>query len=99
MPKVPTTHRSIRLASIEPLEPLNRQVRQIAKQFSLTASADPQTCENAPFCGYDVYYQNFILKHTGEAGDSANEQMAKCIDAIGKLTEETIADGFLEVLE
>ena len=96
MPNSLKTFRSIRLTSVEPLETLFPQVQEIANQFGFVLNTEEQKRASAPFCGYDLYHQNMSLSSNEQL--SVEHQIDNCIDMIGVLTETSVADGYLEIL-
>jgi len=88
---------TFRLTSIESLEGISPQVRRIAGEHGFNLEATDQQMLSAPFCGFDYFCQEMKLVST--SGCSAIEKLDLCLDAIKKLTDDSFADGFMEVLE
>ena len=87
---------TFRLTSIESLEDISPQVRRIAGEHGFNLEATDQQMLSAPFCGFDYYRQEMKLVSTNGSG---TEQLDLCLNEIEKLTDDSFADGFMEVLE
>ena len=87
------THTSFRLISIEPLNELELQVRDLAEEYGLDLQSSHPTTQNAPFCGYDLFCQDMTLSESGQGLESLKE----CFDAIEALANEATADGYLKL--
>lgn len=96
MPSQKTEH-SFRVISIESLETLENRVREVAADHGLSLISEDSTTQAAPFCGYNYFSQEMTLSDSRSEVD-AIAQIEKCIAAIEELTEETVADGYVELI-
>ena len=99
MPNDNSIQSSFRLTSVEPLDSVGAKVREIANAHGFQLSMDKQYVENAPFCGYDFFQQQMTLQSDSGTGATLQKKMQHCLSEIEKTTEETVADGFLEILD
>ena len=90
---------AFRLTSIESLDGVSNQVRQIASNHGFELEIQQQTTLNAPFCGIDYYYQDMKLIASVANGDSKNGRLDRCLFDIEQLAETSFADGFVEIIE
>ena len=93
---IQTPKQSFCLVSIEPLDLLEPQVREIAADHGFVLNSEDVMKKSAPFCGYDYFYQDMTLSDNRSKGEM-NGQLKNCIAAIVELTEDNFADGFVKV--
>ena len=88
---------TFRIVSIEPTQTIEEVVNQAADQFSLEANFGVAEQFNAPVCGVEYNAQEFNLS-SKDAELRSELTIANCLQEIKRLTEQTMADGFVEQL-
>ena len=85
------------IVSLEPTPLVEQVVQQAAERHSLDASFVAEKQFTAPVCGVEYHAQKFELS-SKDAELRSELTIANCLQEIKALTEQTIADGFVEEL-
>ena len=88
---------TFRIVSIEPTQAIKAVVNQAADRFSLEANFGAAGQFNAPVCGVEYHAQEFNLS-SKDVELRSELAIANCLQEIKTLTEQTMADGFVEQL-
>ena len=85
------------IVSIEPTQPLQHVIDQVADRHALQANFGATRQFNAPVCGIEYHIQEFFLADK-DGGMSTAHTIEKCLQEIESLTDQAMADGYCESL-